>query len=94
MRVNRETIIENISTSSGYSKKAVRDIVLMFEGAIQNELLNGNEVTLRGFGCFKMKHRAAYVGKAPDGSEAIHDEEYTPSFKAGITFKNAVKSHI
>lgn len=94
MKVNRETLIDKISTSSGYSKKNVRDVVLMFEGAIQNELLDGNEVTLRGFGCFKMKHRAAYIGKAPDGSEAVHDEEYTPSFKAGITFKKAVNKHI
>ena len=55
-------------------------------------LKKGNKVTLVGFGTFSVGKRAARKGRNPRTGETIKIKaSKSPKFKAGKTFKDAVK---
>ncbi|PEN08582.1 DNA-binding protein [Bacillus pseudomycoides] len=61
--------------------------------SIQNELQNGNNVQLIGFGTFEVRERAAREGRNPHTGEAITiPTSKVPAFKAGKALKEAVKA--
>jgi nucleoid DNA-binding protein len=60
--------------------------------AIQKTLKKGNDVTLVGFGTFKISKRKARVGRNPQTGKAIKiAAKKVPVFKAGKGLKDAVK---
>ena len=62
-------------------------------GTIKNELINGGEVVLPGFGKFSVRDRAAREGRNPRTGEEIQVDAYKiPYFTASKSFKTAVKS--
>lgn len=59
---------------------------------IIEEVSGGESVKLTGFGSFQVSHRAERTGRNISTGEAIKvPATTTPSFKAGKTFKDAVK---
>ena len=60
-------------------------------GTIKNELINGGEVVLPGFGKFSVRDRAAREGRNPRTGEPIQlPTSKLPVFTAGRAFKAAV----
>jgi len=60
--------------------------------AIQKTLKKGNDVTLVGFGTFKISKRKARVGRNPQTGKALKiAAKKVPVFKAGKGLKDAVK---
>ena len=61
------------------------------EAVITDELSKGGEVTLTGFGTFKVTDRAARTGRNPQtGAEIQIAASKAPTFKAGKALKEAV----
>ena len=64
------------------AKKAAEKAVDTVFEAIRAEFLSGKDVTVAGFGSFKVKTRAAREARNPRTGESLHvDEQKTITFK-------------
>ena len=91
--MTKADIIEEIVTSTGIPKKDVSTTVEAFMEAIKNSLLEKKEnVYLRGFGSFVVKHRAEKTARNISKNTtlviAAHD---FPSFKPAKSFVAKMK---
>ena len=91
--MTKADIINGIASSTGISKKDVSAVVESFMDAIKNSMLEKKEnVYLRGFGSFIVKHRAEKTARNISKNTTItipaHD---FPSFKPAKTFIEDMK---
>ncbi|EFB92386.1 MAG: HU family DNA-binding protein [Prevotella bivia] len=91
--MTKADIINEIATETGISKKDVSAVVESFMDAIKDSLLDKKEnVYLRGFGSFIVKHRAEKTARNISKNTTItipaHD---FPSFKPAKTFIEDMK---
>ncbi|MCR4774249.1 MAG: integration host factor subunit beta [Prevotella sp.] len=91
--MTKADIINEISDSTGIPRKDVSVVVESFMSTIKDSLLERKEnVYLRGFGSFIIKHRAAKTArnilKNTTMTIAAHD---LPSFKPAKSFADAMK---
>ena len=91
--MNKAQLIESLSIKAGVSKKETEDVLKAFENLVIENLKEGKEITLTGFGTFSAKKRSARNGVNPQNpSESITIPEVTvPKFKAGKTLKDSLK---
>jgi nucleoid DNA-binding protein len=90
--VNKDSLVDAISTKLDLSKKAVEGVIESLEEIITEEIRKGNKVTLTGFGTFKVSQRAAREGINPQTKAKIQIPAMTvPKFTAGKSLKEAVK---
>lgn len=60
---------------------------------IKEELIEGKEVSIVGFGSFSIKKRQARVGRNPNSGESMQlPETVTPYFNASTKLKAAIKN--
>ena len=78
---------------AGDLKKANAEQVLNgFIDTVTETLKSGKEITLVGFGTFKVQERQARTGRNPKTGEPLQIEaSKTPVFKPGKTLKDAIK---
>ena len=89
--MNKGELIESVSDSSGLSRAEAAKAVDAVLGSITNTLSEGGSVALVGFGTFKVKARAARMGRNPRTGASIHIQaSNVPGFKAGKGLKDAV----
>ena len=91
--MTKADIVNEISSSTGLPKKDVSATVEAFMEVIKNSLLGRKEnVYLRGFGSFIVKHRAEKTARNISKNTTIvigaHD---FPSFKPAKSFVNKMK---
>ncbi|EFN90669.1 DNA-binding protein HU [Prevotella amnii CRIS 21A-A] len=91
--MTKADIINEIATGTGISKKDVSAVVESFMEAIKDSLLEKKEnVYLRGFGSFIVKHRAEKTARNISKNTTLtipaHD---FPSFKPAKTFIEDMK---
>ena len=86
-------IINGIASSTGISKKDVSAVVESFMDAIKNSMLEKKEnVYLRGFGSFIIKHRAEKTARNISKNTTITIPAHNfPSFKPAKTFIEDMK---
>ena len=91
--MTKADIIEEIVTSTGISKKDVSATVEAFMAIIKGSLLNKKEnVYLRGFGSFVVKHRAQKTARDITKNKTIViDAHDFPSFKPAKSFVSKMK---
>jgi len=92
--MNKAELIEAISQKVGVSKKEVEDVVDAITKMITDKIKEGQEVTLTGFGAFSARTRKGRTGVNPrNPQEKIEIPSVkVPKFKAGKSFKDALKS--
>ncbi|SCY07873.1 DNA-binding protein HU-beta [Butyrivibrio hungatei] len=91
--MNREELIEAISTEANLTKSASDKAVKAFIEVVSNELANKGKVQIVGFGTFETTERAARVGQNPQTGEKIDIPASTaPKFKAGKALKDIVNA--
>lgn len=56
--MTKSEIIKAIATKKGFDRATVSQVLEAFTVEIKNALLEGNNVSMRGFGTFYLKHRA------------------------------------
>lgn len=89
--MNKSELVAHIATSAGLTKAQATAALQAFETSVIDTLANGGEVTLIGFGTFKVTDRAARTGRNPKTGEAITiAAAKVPTFKAGKALKEAV----
>jgi len=89
--MNKNDLLNAISTESGLTKKDAEKALDATIKAISNELANGGKVQLIGFGTFEVRERAARQGRNPStGADISIPASKAPVFKAGKALKDAV----
>ena len=91
--MTKADIINGIASSTGISKKDVSAVVESFMDAIKNSMLEKKEnVYLRGFGSFIIKHRAEKTARNISKNTTITIPAHNfPSFKPAKTFIEDMK---
>ncbi|MBE8574084.1 HU family DNA-binding protein [Vibrio sp. OPT18] len=90
--MNKSDLIKHISTQAELSKSQSEEALNAILCGISNTLASGDDVTLIGFGSFKVSQRAARTGRNPKTGEPISiAANRIPSFKAGKALKDALQ---
>ena len=85
-------LIAAVAADAGLTKKDAEKAVNGMINAITEALKNGEEVSLVGFGTFKVRVRAEHSGINPQTKEPMTiAASKLPSFKAGKALKDAVQ---
>ena len=89
--MNKSELIEKMAQSADMTKADAERALNSLVATITNELANGGDVSLVGFGTFKVNERAARTGRNPQTGETIQiAAAKVPAFKAGKAIKDAV----
>lgn len=89
--MNRKELVAHIAESADINKKEADAALKAIIEGISTTLANGDEVSLIGFGTFKITHRAAREGRNPKTGETIQiSASKSPTFKPGKELKDQV----
>ncbi|MBT4837247.1 MAG: HU family DNA-binding protein [Methylococcales bacterium] len=89
--MNKTELIDSVSTKADITKKDAAIAVDSFLSSITNELKDGGNTTIIGFGTFLVRDRAERKGRNPRTNEEITIKAArTPAFKAGKNLKDTV----
>lgn len=89
--MTRIELVEKVHSSleEKVSKKEAEKLVETVFEALKSEFLSGKDVTIFGFGSFKVKTRAARESRNPRTGEKVHvDEKKTVTFKPVAKLKD------
>jgi DNA-binding protein HU-beta len=91
--MNKAELALRLSERMDIPKKQAEDFIELFEELVTKALVDGQEVTIAGFGTFSARTRTARMGVNPrNPSEKIKVPEVrVPKFKAGKALKDALK---
>lgn len=89
--MNNSDIAETLAGDHGLTKADAKKLVDAVFAAIADAAANGEEVSLNGFGKFKVKDQAERQGRNPSTGEAI---TIAASKKLGFTPVKAVKDRL
>ncbi|MBP9827587.1 HU family DNA-binding protein [Patescibacteria group bacterium] len=92
--MNKAELALRVAERMDLPKKTAEDFVEYFEQIVTKALVEGDEVTIAGFGTFSARTRTARMGVNPrNPSEKIRVPEVrVPKFKAGKALKDALKA--
>lgn len=92
--MTKAELVNEISKSTGIEKTMVLDTVEKFMSVVKDALIEGENVYLRGFGSFIVKHRAQKTARNISKNQTITIEAHSiPAFKPAKTFLEEVKNH-
>ncbi len=91
--MTKQDLVAAVASSVGVSKKVAGEALEAVLSAITKSLKKGENVTVTGFGTFRVSHRAARTGVNPrNPSQKIQIPAMNvPAFKAGKSLKDAVR---
>lgn len=91
--MNKSELIEKMAQSADMTKADAERALNSLVSTVTEELANGGDVSLVGFGTFKVNERAARTGRNPQTGETIQiAAAKVPAFKAGKAIKDAVNA--
>ncbi len=91
--MTKQDLVAAVAASVGVSKKVAGEALEAVLSTITKSLKKGENVTVTGFGTFRVSHRAARTGVNPrNPSQKIKIPAMkVPAFKAGKSLKDAVR---
>ncbi|MDR7153428.1 MULTISPECIES: HU family DNA-binding protein [Sphingobium] len=89
--MNNSDLIDTVATAHDLSKADAKKIIDGVITAIVDAAAKGEEISLNGFGKFKVKESAAREGRNPATGETI---QIAASKKLGFTAAKAVKDKL
>ncbi|PKP03817.1 MAG: integration host factor subunit beta [Bacteroidetes bacterium HGW-Bacteroidetes-6] len=91
--MTKADIVAEISSRTGIEKVTAQSAVETFMDVVKNALESGDNVYLRGFGSFIIKHRRQKTGRNISKKMSIVIPAHNiPAFKPAKTFVDSVKS--
>lgn len=91
--MTKAELVDEVARNSGLRKKDADVIVQTVLDSIVDSLKSGEKVELRGFGSFRLRQRAARLGRNPKTGEDVHVPAKTvPYFKPGKDLKELINS--
>ncbi|MFP3927449.1 MAG: HU family DNA-binding protein [Desulfobacteraceae bacterium] len=89
--MNKSQLIEALAKEEELPLKKAEEVVNTVFSDMENALINGDRVEIRGFGSFKIKHYKGYQGRNPKTGEVIEvADKKLPFFKVGKELKERV----
>lgn len=89
--MQRQDLINKVAEQTGSTKVLTTLVIETAIATIEDALVQGEEVTLRGFGTFKPSKRAARVGRNPSTGKSIEiPAKNSVKFKAGTLLTAAL----
>ncbi|NQV90116.1 HU family DNA-binding protein [Candidatus Uhrbacteria bacterium] len=91
--MNKAELATRLAEQLETSKKLGEDFIAAFEEIVTKSLVNGEEVTIAGFGTFSSRMRKGRIGVNPQNpTEKIEiPSVLVPKFKAGKALKDTLK---
>lgn len=90
--MTKADIVKEIATSTGIEKQVVLQVVEGLMETIKTSMINGEEVFLRGFGSFIIKHRAEKTARnITKNTTMVVPAHNIPAFKPAKSFVEKVK---
>lgn len=84
-------LIAQIAENAELTKKDAEKALNATLDALTTAMVQGDKVSLVGFGTFEVRERAAHTGRNPRTGEAIEiAASKAPAFKAGKALRDAV----
>lgn len=89
--MTKSQLIEAVATRGGLTRKRAEELVNTIFQAMEDALVRGDRIEIRGFGSFKTKHYTAYTGRNPKTGDPIDVEaKVLPVFKVGRQLRERV----
>ncbi len=89
--MNKSELISALAASSSLTQKDVGKVLEALIETVGTTLKKGEEITLVGFGSFKVSNRAARMGRNPKTGATLEIKaSKIPSFKPGKGLKDAL----
>jgi DNA-binding protein HU-beta len=90
--MRKQELVHSVAEATGQSEaQATKSVNAVFD-AIQNSLASGDEVTVSGFGSFRVVERSARQGRNPQtGDTMTIAARKSPVFRPGTQLKRAVE---
>ena len=90
--MTKAEVVSEIAAKTGLEKQVVLTVVESMMDTIKTSMINGNEVFLRGFGSFIIKHRAEKTARnISKNTTIIIPAHNIPAFKPAKEFMEKVK---
>jgi nucleoid DNA-binding protein len=91
--MTKQDLVDAAAKATGVTKKAASDVLEAVLAGITKSLKKGENVTVTGFGTFRISKRAARTGVNPrNPSQKIKIPAMKlPAFKSGKSLKDAVR---
>lgn len=90
--MTKAEIVAEIASKTGIEKQVVLQVVEGMMDSIKTSMINGEEVFLRGFGSFIIKHRAEKTARnISKNTTIIIPAHNIPAFKPSKEFMEKVK---
>jgi DNA-binding protein HU-beta len=91
--MTKQDLVNHAASKAGVTKKAAGEVLDAVLDAVTASLKKGQNVTITGFGTFRVSKRAARTGVNPrNPSQKIKIPAMKlPAFKAGKSLKDAVR---
>jgi integration host factor subunit beta len=90
--MNRSDLVEELAARFG--QLTANDVELAVKAildAMNNALVSGHRIEIRGFGSFSISHRAPRIGRNPrSGASVAIPEKRVPHFKPGKALREQV----
>ncbi len=89
--MNKSQLIEALAKAENLTIKKAEMVVNTLFSAVEEALIQGDRVEIRGFGSFKVKDYDGYQGRNPKTGEIIEvGRKKLPFFKVGKELKERV----
>jgi integration host factor subunit beta len=89
--MNRSDVINVLKEEADINRKEAEKVTEMFFQAIEETLVKGERVEIRGFGSFTVNTYKPYTGRNPKTGTRINvPEKKLPFFKVGKELKDRV----
>ena len=89
--MTKSELTEELSKELNLSTSETAGIISTILDSMTNALANGENIEIRGFGSFTIKHYKSYTGRNPKtGVETVVKAKKLPFFKVGKDLKEAV----
>ena len=90
--MRKQDLVRAVAQATEQSESSSTKAVNAVFNAIEEALANGDEVTISGFGSFKVVERAAREGRNPQtGAQMTIAARKSPVFRPGTQLKRAVE---
>ena len=90
--VRKQDLVRSVAEETGQNESQATKAVNAVFTAIEKALASGDEVTVSGFGSFKVVERSAREGRNPQTGQSITiAARKSPVFRPGTQLKRAVE---
>ncbi|MEH2005410.1 HU family DNA-binding protein [Nostoc sp.] len=89
--MNKGELVDAVASKTNITKKQADEVISAFLSVVTEAVVNGEKVTLIGFGSFERRDRSEREGRNPKTNEPMTiPATKVPAFSAGKQFKEKV----